>query len=115
MALPQDFFTSESIATFGGASLAVWVLSNVIRIITGRDTIKISLIVAIVVAFIGAYGSHKLDDVIAYFLALLNGCLLFLTAAGTQTVAHKASEGDLGNKASLHGSEPVKFLTPWFK
>jgi hypothetical protein len=111
----REFFTPGSLATVGGASFAVWLLSNTIRVAMGLDSKLIALACALLTGFLLAYFSHALTDGMAYFIALLNSCLLFLTANGLQGVASEAGTPKNTHKAKLHGRGKVKFLTPWFK
>lgn len=110
----KELFTATSIGTFAGASGAVWAISNVFRILVGRDSVILAFIIALIVAYVGGYAAKALTDPVAYFLVFLNGCLLFLTSAGVQGFASTALRGQPEGKAKLQGKD-VKFFTPWFK
>jgi hypothetical protein len=111
----KEFVTPGGLLTVGGASFAVWLLSNTIRVASGRDLKLIPLFCALLVGFLLAYFTHALTDGMSYFIALLNSCLLFLTANGFHGVASEAGTPKDQRKGKLHGRGNVKFLTPWFK
>lgn len=113
--IPSDFFTLASIATFTGATGAVWVFGNTFRVLFKRDSKIIAFIISLMVAYVGAYLGGTLNSVAAFFLVLLNGCLLFLTAAGVQGFASEAATPQETHKPKLHGKENIRFFTPWFK
>jgi len=112
--IPDEFFTAGSIATFAGATGAVWVLTNVFRVLLKRDSILFGFIVSVVISFVGAYAAHTLTSLVQVFLIFLNGCLLFLTGAGVQGFANEAGKRSVDG-TKLHGRRDVGFLTPWFK
>jgi len=112
---PKDFFTANSIGTFAGASAAVWVLSNVFRVLFKRDSLIFGFVVSLLIAYLGMYAAGTLTGLLGYSLAFLNGCLLFLTAAGIQGFATEAARGRNDDTLNLQRRTKVKFLTPWFK
>ena len=111
----NQFVTPGSLATVGGASFAVWLISNTIRLATGIDSKLIPLACSLVVGLLLAYFANALTDGMSWFVAILNCCLLFLTASGFHGVASEAGTPTDTHKAKLHGRGNVKFLTPWFK
>lgn len=112
----RDFFTPVSIATYAGATLAVYVFSNTVRKLLGRDSVWISFIIAMLVSFIGAYAAKLLQlEIVSIFVALLNGCLLFLGAAGAQeTISYNAAPKPTG-VPKPQGRQPIKWTSSWFK
>ena len=113
--IPNELFTAGSIGTFAGASAAVWVLTNVFRVLLKRDSVLFGFVVSLVISFVGAYAAQALSGLVQIFLVFLNGCLLFLTAAGVQGFANGAVQGQPADRTKLQGRKDVKFLTPWFK
>ena len=111
---PKEFFTAQSITTFTGASAAVWVLSNLARIVIKKHTTIPCFIISLVVSYVGMYVTHTLDGGVSYFLGFLNGALLFFTAVGVQGFAAAASRGEMTGETKLQSGTKVKFLTPWF-
>jgi len=110
----KEFFTPESITTFTGASAAVWVLSNLVRVFFKKHTIIPCLLIALAVSYVGMFLTHTLDGGVSYFLGFLNGALLFFTAVGVQGFASAASKGEMTGETKLQSGTKVKFLTPWF-
>jgi hypothetical protein len=110
----KAFFTPGSIATFTGATSAVWIITNVFRVLVGRDSVIAGFIIALIVAFVGAYSTQALNGLVPGFLVFLNGCLLFFTAAGVQGFANGATQGRPVAQPKVQGRGRVKFLTPWF-
>lgn len=112
MTSTNQFVTVASIGTFTGATGAVWAVSNTLRRAFNIDRPYIPLLVSIVVAYaiVISSGSHSVLD---YVLALVNACLLFLSAAGVQ----QAASADLtsGRGTQRHGRQRVTWFTPWIQ
>lgn len=116
-----SFFTAGSIMTFGGASLAVWVVCNTFgAFVTKVDRKWPAFVTSMAIAFVGASKSGSLSGVVGVFLALLNGCLLFCSSAGVQAGAN-ALPGTTPPAAAApqaHGMQPAgfkaRFFMPWF-
>jgi hypothetical protein len=109
MQIPQEFFSSNSVLTFTGATAAIFVVSNTIRVLTGRSILLVNFLIALIVAYLGAYISHALVDVVNWFLTALNGCLLFCATAGVQEVGKVAME-----RPPAGPQKSVRFLSSWF-
>jgi hypothetical protein len=112
--LPTDFITAQSLATFGGASIAVWILSNLVRVMLKTTSAIPCFIISLIVAAIASHLLHTLNGVVSYFLVLLNGALLFFTAIGMQGFTGAAAKGEATGETKLQAKTEVKFLTPWF-
>lgn len=111
MAGTTDFVTNQSIGTFAGATTTVWVVGNTVRLAVRRDWPLFPLATGLGVAFVLAGTAHQLHTPLDYLLAVLNGCLLFLTATGVQqaTLAEvKSSEG-----SRRQGKGRVSWWAPW--
>ena len=91
----NDFFTAESLVTFGGATLAIVVVTNTFRKLTKRDWLAVPFIVALVLAMVVAGAQNALGELIGWVVAFLNGCLLFCTALGLQETITSGKEGQL--------------------
>ncbi|HEV7645214.1 MAG TPA: hypothetical protein VGO50_14820 [Pyrinomonadaceae bacterium] len=113
MQIPQEFFSNNSVLTFTGATAAIFVVSNTVRVLTGRNVLIVNFLIALVVAYLGAYISHALVDVVNWVLTALNGCLLFCATAGVQEVG-KVAANDPQRAMDLHAKKSVKFLSSWF-
>ena len=81
---PQELYTLATLGTFAGSSGAVLVLYNTFRKLLKRENLWIAFVISLIVSFVVAFTTSALSGLVGYFLAFLNGCLLFTTASGTQ-------------------------------
>src|SRR5437867_8005232 len=87
MVTTQQFVTTTSILTFGGASLAVFLISAAVQRVIAKNWIVIPFIAAIVVGFGIAKTAGTLDTFLDWLVAFVNCCLLFCTATGANELA----------------------------
>lgn len=113
MADTTDFVTTASIVTFGGATTAVWIISNAVRVAVHRYWPALPLMTGLAVAFVLASSTDHLHTLLDYFIAVVNGCLLYLTAMGVQQASNADVKGVEG--ARRHGKQPVTWRTPWIR
>lgn len=127
----NDFFTLQSLGTFAGATGATVVISNSLQKVLNRNPAWLALAVAQVVCLATVFFTHQSapdpQQVVHadYFVALVNGFLVFCSAAGSTAVGAAATgaerqpaapaaraRGDLRGR----GPAPIKrgFFTPWF-
>jgi hypothetical protein len=71
------------------------------------------LIISLIATFALAYTAHILNNPLGYILAFVNGCLLFLSAAGIQQAGKAEFRGTEG--AKRHGRGRVTWFTPWIR
>ena len=118
--IPKEFFTVQSMATLAGASGATFVVANGIQRAFNRNPRWLALAIALIISIVGTYSSHKNSptDWTDYFVAVINGFLIFATAAGgthiagrQQTHARARGVDDLNERVP---STERSFLTPWF-
>ena len=109
----EGFVDPSSILTYGGASLAVWVVSATFRRVSRRETILAPLVVAFLVGFVIAYSTGALKTGLGWLVALVNCCILFSTATGMNESAAALAATP---KAGLAAPEEPKgrFLSSWF-
>jgi uncharacterized membrane protein len=113
-AVQPQLFTAQSLGTFAGASSAVMILTNVFARLVGRaPPAVIALAIAMLVAFLGAYGLGQLTGVVDIWLAVLNGCLLFSSAVGIQETVSRGGSGGTVPPPAAPGAGPWK-LQSWF-
>ncbi len=116
LGMPGDFFTWASFGSLIGLSGVTYVVTNTAKVALNFNPKWFGLVVAIVATEIGVYLSHPMDP-ITYLLGALNGCLVFLTAAGgastgqTQTAASRGA--DVRAEVANASARPP-FLAPWF-
>jgi hypothetical protein len=118
MELPKDFFTLSSMFTFTGAAGGTFVVTNGLQQAFGWRPKWLGLAIAQLIVNVGVYSSGGVS-VVDYFVGVVNGFLVYLTAGGATGAASKALEPDL----KLHSVAPPEappetkrrsFLTPWF-
>jgi len=112
--LPSTFFTAGSFASLAGSAAIVFVVCNAAQSAFNFNPKWLALFVAEAVAIYGTWASGNAHVPSDYFVALLNGCLIFTTAAGGGQVA--ASAKTIGQPKGRVGEEHGRrrFLTPWF-
>lgn len=110
MEIPQEFVTTTSILTFGGASLAVLLISTTIQRVTARNWIVIPFAAAMVVGFVVAIESGSLRGPLDWLVAFVNCCLLFCTATGANELVAGRPAGGTAPQGRLRG----KWFVSWF-
>jgi len=86
--IPGDFFTTASLGTLAGATGAVYSICGTIQRVFNFNPRWLALLVSILISYLGAYLTQSMGDpVTKYFVALVNGFLLFATATGTNQIA----------------------------
>src|SRR6266704_3667485 len=88
----QSFFTLASVGTLAGASAGVVAVTNTVRSFTPWRSPLVGYLVCLALAFVGAREVGRLNGGVDAFVAFLNSCLLFCTAAGIQGISVAASE-----------------------
>ncbi len=111
----QNFFTWTSLGTFAGASGAVLILSNTARTLFKWRSVWPAFIFALLISFFGANYATALKTGADFFLAVLNACLLFSSAAGIHETAFTLSQGTPVGGAAEYGRVPVVWWSSWFK
>jgi hypothetical protein len=94
--LPDDLFTFAKLKTLAGAAAAVWVLIAVVHTVLPKDALHytiwriialcLSEIVALIILF--EKKNRRTKD---WFIAILNGCLIFINASGLNAVSNGTS------------------------
>lgn len=134
----NDFFTAESLLTFAGATTATVVVPNALQKAFQFNPRWLALVVAQVACIAVVYNQHHTavpGTVIPasdYLIALVNGCLVYCSAAGATSVGNQAAgggamgggvaRGNVQPEAEPRGEfdlprRPAKrrgFFTPWF-
>lgn len=106
----QQFVTTTSILTFGGASVAVLVVSTTIQRVVGKTWILVPFATAMVVGFVAAQASSALSGPLDWLVAFVNSCLLFCTATGANELATNRPAGGTTPQGRPRG----KWLVSWF-
>ena len=124
MALPKEFFTPETMLTLAGAAGSTFVVCNGLQKAFNFNPRWLALLIAeaIVLAGTASTGANRPVD---YVVALINGFLVYLTAAGGTGAA--GTSGPLspagGTATSIPSTalpRPIaappkrRFLSPWY-
>jgi hypothetical protein len=112
----NDFFTLKTLATFGGLTFAVTVITNTFRSLSKREPKFVAFLISLVLCAVIAWTTfkHPLD----YLIAMLNGCLVYCTSMGlnsqvsisTATPSKEPTRGEEKGKALKHVNH---FFRPW--
>ena len=115
MELPKDFFTETSISTFGGATLAVFLVLIVARRLLKLTTPFVPFVASLVISFVLSGHDGKLANGFGWLLAGLNALLLFCAATGmNETVADSVTPKE-GGKMEPQGRKPVRWFQSMFE
>lgn len=109
-----EFISKDAILTFGGASLAVTVITNAARMLLKTTSPWVGFLVSVAIVYGGAYATNQLTTPVSWILALVNTCLLFCTAAGITDFARGAVTPRDTPDVAPHARRRVRFLDPWF-
>lgn len=111
MEIPTEFFTETSISTFGGATLAVFLITIVGRRLFKFTSLFVPFTASILISFVIAEHDGQLVNGLGWLLALLNSLLLFCAVTGmNETVADAVTAKQAGQKEQ-QAARP----THWFQ
>ena len=112
----ESFFTSDSLGTVAGCTAAIIIFTNTVRKLTRWTTPVIPFAISLVVGFVVAgVFAEKLNGPSEWLIALLNSCLLFLTASGGQEAAVIAGQAQSPGAVTKQSSAPVRFFSSWLR
>ena len=109
----QSFYTLQSLATVGGASAAVIIISNTYRKLSKSDSVIPPFVISLIISFVGAFEANAWLGVTEAFLILLNSCMLYCSALGVQETVVSVVNRPPPGTISEQGKEPVKWLSSW--
>jgi hypothetical protein len=123
--VPTDFFTVGTMITLSGATGATFVVCNGLQKAFNFNPRWLALAVAQLIVLVGVYSIGK-RELLDYFVGVINGFLVFCSAAGATGVL-AGGGGTAGNDAVARGptdarrsAEPQldrtrrRFLSSWF-
>jgi len=105
--LPGEFFSLASFGTVGGAAAIVFVISNTLQSVFNFNPKWLAFVLSLVVGGVGVAILHQATatapraSALEYGIGVLNGFLIYLTAAGGTAVLSNA--GGKGNPRSEDG------------
>jgi hypothetical protein len=119
--LPGDLFTRASFTTLAGATGAVYVVCNTIQRVFNYNPKWLALAVSLLVSGIAAFITKDKEPIgLKYVFAVLNGCLIFMAAAGANQLTAPTNPATGGgaapspSRAATASPKKRKFFTRWF-
>lgn len=126
--MANEFYTLTTLSTLAGATGATVAITNALKTAFDLSPKWLGLVVAevICVGVLSATGAAHVSD---WLIAVLNGCLVYATAAGATSAGHAAGVRgpdipDTPGTASSDGNVPADvqpgrnrkrtFWSPWF-
>jgi hypothetical protein len=117
LALPDQLYNKRTLFTLSGSSVSVWLFTIVIgHVFEFKEEQRwIGLLVALVLSFIGALQSRKMNlsqGTVAFFNALL----IYVTAVGLDSINHGVGKADEPGKDQAKIGSLIPFLAsdPWW-
>ena len=113
--IPGDFFTAASLSTLAGATGAVYIICSTIQKVFNFNPKWLALLVSVLISFAAALLTQTNEnDISRYFIALLNGFLIYATATGTNQVF--GSKPDSTHTAGFRQAvkQNRRFNTTWW-
>ena len=119
--MQNDFFTTESLLTFGGATAATFFVPNALQGALQWNPRWLGLLVAeiICLAVVGnGWWSGAATGPFQVLVAVVNGCLVYCSAMGITSIGADATSVPKGNGTPVPKSDGVQetrrsFWTPW--
>jgi hypothetical protein len=112
--VPDTFFTNESFFSLAGATAIVFVVCNTLQRVFDFNPKWFALLLAEIVAVFGAWAAARPHVPSDYFIALLNGCLIYSAAGGGTAIAAAAETGQQKGLVDVRVPEHRAFLSRWF-
>ena len=117
MDLPKEFFTPQTMLTLTGATGATFVIANGLQRAFDFNPKWLALVIAVSICQFGVFttGGGAID----YFVGVVNGFLVYCTAAGATGLAGsrdlqaQANAGGFGTR-SASALYPRRFLSRWW-
>ncbi|MBG0808198.1 hypothetical protein IY145_02110 [Methylosinus sp. H3A] len=109
--LPDQFFTWAALGTLAGASGATFIVTNTLRSAFDWSPKWLGLVVAQGICIGGAVALDKQGS--DYVIAVLNGCLVYLSAVGISSTTGGVSPTAVARGGAIRPSEK-RFFSSWF-
>ena len=109
--MPNEFFTVQTLGSFAGATGATVVIANTYQQLLKGNPKWVAFVTAQVVVLGTAY-FLKVEPA-GYLLGFLNGCLVFLSAAGGSEIISNNNAGD-PELQGANGKSRRNWRTSWF-
>ena len=116
MELPSELFNRQSILTLTGAAGAIYVVTAAAQHALNFNPRWLALGLSIAAGIVGA-STIEASTYVDYLIGVVNGCLIYCTAVGINTLAGGPSTGRLVSKGMGQvdsGAEKCHFRSRWF-
>lgn len=115
----RDFFTVGTFASLAGATAAVVIISNTVSVVFGEPPMWMPLSLAMLCS-LGAYVYSAPSRpalpvprrLLRYSLIVLNGCLIYTSAFGAQTIVESTEVASTPDNGDAEAT-PVLTTTTW--
>jgi hypothetical protein len=107
----QDLFTLATLGTSAGATAATLVVGNTLQSVFNLNAKWFSFVVAeLIMIFVAIFTTTTILS--AYFLAILNGCLVYCSAVGLNTMTSRQPppEPPVARSAAEAGLPPRRYI-----
>jgi hypothetical protein len=118
--MAQELITLTTLGTFAGATAATLVLGNTLQSVFNLSAKWLTLLLAEAIVILVAVFNHT-SELSGYFIAVLNGCLVYSSAIGLNTMTSKQppSEPPAARSAEEAGLPPRRtirrdFFSRWW-
>ncbi|TYL83156.1 hypothetical protein [Bradyrhizobium cytisi] len=118
--MAQELFTIATLGTFAGATAATVVVGNTLQSVFRVSAKWLTLLLAEAIVILVAVFNHT-SELSGYFVAILNGCLVYSAAVGLNTMTSKAPppEGPTARSTEEAGLPPRQnvrggFFSRWW-
>ena len=120
MDIPQQLVSADSLTTFGGISVIVVGVTNSLKNALGWSPPWVAWVLGMAICVGGAFAKTPKPGVLGIAIALVNGCIVYSSAIGMNSLGTAASKkmgtpGGSGD-AGIGGTQQRKqaFFTNWF-
>lgn len=115
--IPGDFFTTASLGTLAGATGAVYIICGTIQQVFNFNPKWLALLVSILISLLAAFVTQPTGgEPLKYFIALLNGFLIYATATGSNQVLGTGAEDTFTTTAVRKKLiSPRQFNSKWWE
>lgn len=112
----KDFLDPKTIGTFGGATVAIFAITATLRKAVRLNSLIVPLVLAMALSFFLATNQGSLKDGLGWFIAVVNGCLLFLAVVGANETTDNAAKPKPAGVGEQQGVAPVprRFIRSFF-
>lgn len=120
--MANEFYTTSTLFTLGGTSMAVWVITSVFGDVFGevlgrkmRVRVKkwLALALSLIFALIGASLTSNIS-VLTWVVAVVNGFLIYLTAIGLNAVTVHSAKRSGESPRPTSGEKKSGFTDSWW-